>query len=256
MARKAAWEDAADLGPYAKRGGTSWGRVFVLVLLVGVGTFVAAYYLPLYRSQQKLGEQYRDVSQKAQTLTDNATKVQADLKSVTSERDQLQAEHDQRESAKKSEADQLERVRTDLSTKLDKLVKKGSAAITTNGNSVLVGLDDVGLFMPQKLDLSPAGKALLCDIAKNAQSLSIRVIGSMAESLTVPPALEASYGSAWGVSAARAAAVTASLEEKCAVAPAQLAAVGNGKQYPFLAQLASLKAPERVVLELRVRPAK
>jgi chemotaxis protein MotB len=256
MARKAAWEDAADLGPYAKRGGTSWGRVFVLVLVVGIGTFVAAYYLPLYRSQQKLSEQYRDLSQKAQTLTDTAAKAQADLKSVTSERDQLQAEHDQRESAKKSETDQLERLRSDLSAKLDKLVKKGSAAVTTNAGSVLVGLDDAALFMPQKLDLSPAGKALLCDVAKNAQSLSIRVSGSMAEGATVPPALEASYGSAWGVSAARAAAVTTSLEDKCTFPAAQLTAVSNGKQDPFQVQLASLKAPERVTLELRARSAK
>jgi chemotaxis protein MotB len=255
MARKAAWEDA-DLGPYAKSGGTRWGRVFVLVLLVGIGTFVAAYYLPLYRSQQKLSEQYRDLSQKTQALTDSATKAQADLKSVTSERDQLQAEHDRHESAKKSDLDQLEHLRADLSTKLDKLVKKGSAAVATNAGSVLVGLDDAAVFMPQKLDLSPAGKALLCDIGKGAQSLSIRVIGSMAEGTTMPAALEASYGSAWGLSAARAAAVTTLLEEKCALPPAQLAAVGNGKQDPFQAQLASLKAPERVVLELRARSAK
>jgi chemotaxis protein MotB len=255
MARKAVWEDA-DLGPYAKSGGTNWGRVLVLVLLVGIGTFVAAYYLPLYRSQQKLSEQFRDLSQKAQTLTDAATKTQADLKSVTSERDQLQAEHDQREAAKKSEADQLERARTELSAKLDKLVKKGSAAIATNGSSLLVGLDDAVVFQPLKVDPSPAGKAVLCDLAKSAQGLSVRVSGSLTESAAPPAPLLTSYGSLWGLSAARAAAVTAVLEDKCAFPPAQLAAVGNGKQDPFLAPLANLKSPERVVLELRARSAK
>src|SRR5450432_3317872 len=129
MARKAAWEDASDLGPYGKSRGTSWGRVFVLVLLVGMGTFVAAYYMPLYRAQQKLSEQYRDLSQKSQGLSDTAQKAQTELKSVTAERDQLRAEHDQHENAKKTESSALERVRTDLSTKLDKLVKKGSALV-------------------------------------------------------------------------------------------------------------------------------
>src|SRR5450432_642818 len=251
MARKAAWEDASDLGPYGNSRGTSWGRVFVLVLLVGMGTFVAAYYLPLYRAQQKLAEQYRDLSQKSQGLSDSSTKAQAELKSVTVERDQLQAEHDKRDSAKKTETDQLDHLRTDLSTKLDKLSKKGSALVTANAGSALVALDAAAIFTPQKLELSPAGKALVCDVAKSAQSFSLRISGSMAEDATVPAGLEGSFGNPWALSAARAAAVAQSLEDKCSFAAAQLSATGNGKHEPLQAQLASLKAPERIVIELR-----
>ncbi len=251
MARKAAWEDASDLGPYGKSRGTSWGRVFVLVLLVGMGTFVAAYYLPLYRAQQKLSAEYRDLNQKSQSLSDASTKAQTELKSVTAERDQLQAEHDKRESAKKTETDQLDRVRADLGTKLDKLSKKGSALVTANAGSALVALDAAAIFTPQKLDLSPAGKVLLCDIAKSAQGFSLRISGSMAEDATVPAGLEGSYGNPWALSAARAAAVAQSLEEKCSFAAAQLSATGNGKHEPLQAQLASFKASERIVIELR-----
>jgi len=255
MARKAAWEDAADLGPYAKSGRTSWGRVFVLVLLVGMATFVAAYYLPLYRAQQKLGEQYRELSQKSQSLADAASKTQAELKSVTAERDQLQTEHEQRESTKKTQGAELERVRADLSVKLDKLLKKGSAVIGAgpSGGSTLVALDAAALFLPLKLDVSPAGKVLLCDVAKGAHGLTLHVNGSMAEDATVPTAFEGSFSNPWTLSAARAAAVVAVLEDKCAVAGAQLSAVGNGKHDPFQAQLVSLKAPERIVIELRAR---
>lgn len=255
MARKAAWEDASDLGPYAKSGRTSWGRVFVLVLAVGMGTFVAAYYLPLFRAQQKLSEQYRDLSQKSQGLSDAAQKAEAELKSVSAERDQLRAEHDQRENAKKTEGVALERVRTDLSTKLDKLVKKGSALVlgSAAGGGALVALDAAALFMPLKLDLSPVGKALLCDVGKSAQGLPLRINGSMAEDATVPAAFEGSFDNAWALSAARAAAVAAALEDRCAIAGASLSAVGNGKHDPFQAQLVSLKAPERIVIEIRSR---
>ncbi len=250
MTRKAAWEDASDFGPYGKSRGTSWGRVFVLVLLVGMGTFVAAYYLPLYRAQQKLGAQYRDLSQKSQSLSDALTKAQAAVKSVTEERDQLQAEHDKRESTKKTETDQLDHLRADLSTKLDKLVKKGSALVTGTG-SLIVALDAAALFTPQKLDLSVPGGAICCDIAKSAGSQSLHVSGWMAEDAPVPLPLVSSYGNPWALSSARAAAVAQSLEDKCSLAAAQITATGNGKHDPFQAQLASLKAPERIVIEIR-----
>jgi chemotaxis protein MotB len=227
--------------------------VLVLVLLVGVGTFVAAYYLPLYRAQQKLGEQYRDLIQKSQALTDTAQKAQTELKNVTAERDQLRDEHDQRESAKKSEGDKLERVRMALTTKLDKLVKKGSAVVVASpgGASTLVELNAAALFFPAKLELSPAGKALLCDIAKGAPGLALRINGSLADDATLPAVFEVSFGNPWAYSAARAAAVALAMEEKCAVPPTQLSATGNGKQDPFAAQLGSFKAPERIVIELR-----
>ncbi|HEX3774233.1 MAG TPA: OmpA family protein [Polyangiaceae bacterium] len=246
----ASWDSAADLGPYAKRG-TNWGRVFVLILLVGIGTFVAAYYLPLYRAQQKLSAEYRELGQKSQSLTDSATKAQAELKSVTAERDQLQAEHDKRESAKKTEGAGLDRVTADLSTKLDKLVKKGSAVVTVNNGALLVALDGASLFTPQKLELSAAGKATLCEIAKSTQSFSLRINGSMLEDATMPAGLESSLGNPWALSAARAAAVAQALEEKCAFPAAQLSAIGNGKHDPFLSALATLKAPERIELEFR-----
>src|SRR5882757_451007 len=120
MARKAAWEQMSELGPYGKSAGTNWARVFVLLLLVFMATFIAAYYLPLYRAAQKLSEQFRELSQKSQGLSDASQKAQSDLKSVTAERDQLRAEHDQRERATKTEGDRLERLRADLSTKLDR----------------------------------------------------------------------------------------------------------------------------------------
>jgi hypothetical protein len=120
----ARWEDFADsdMGPYAKPRGTRWGRVFTGLLVLGFGTFVAAYYLPLYRAQQRLNDQYRELSQKSSSLESNASKAQADLKTVSTERDQLQAEHDQRDSAQKTDASQQQRVRDALSAKLDKWI--------------------------------------------------------------------------------------------------------------------------------------
>ena len=256
MARKAAWEDFADsdLGPYAKPRGTRWGRVFVGLLLVGAATFVGAYYLPLYRAHQKLDEQYRELAQKSQTLTDNASKAQADLSAATQERDQLRADRDQKLDLQKDVASKQESVRATLASKLDKQLKKNAAAIVSSGSTLLVALDGALLFQPQKLDLTPAAHGVLCDIVKGADAKSLVVSDSMAAGSAVPPALIKSYANPWTFSAARAAAVAQALTEQCAYPAAQLSATGNADHDPFATQLASSKLPpDRVELALTLR---
>ena len=252
MARKAAWEDLAeaDMGPYAKKRGTSWSKVFVGLLVIGGATFVAAYYVPLYRAHQRLSDQYRELGQRSQGLSESVSKAQLDLKAVTEQRDQLQAEHDQRESVKKGDADKLEHLRATLSTKLDKLTKKGSAAVVVDGTAVYVALDSGFLFLPQKLDVAPAARTVLCDLVKAGEAKAIAVHGFLAEGASAPPSLVKSYPGPIELSAARAVAIASVLQGTCALPSAQLSAIGNGVRDPAAAQLGTFKATDRVELEL------
>jgi len=222
----------ADLGPYGKSRGTRWGRVFAGLLFVAVATFVAAYYLPLYRSHEKLAGQYRELGQRAQGLSETANRAQGELKAANEAREQLQAELDARESAKKSTGDQQERARVALSAKLDKFTKKGSAALLASAGSLFIAFDSALLFVPQKLELMPAGRALLCDVAKTSEAKALTVRASLGAGSVVPPALAVSYPTAWALSAMRAAVVAQTLEQTCSFPPAQLSAVGNGSQPP------------------------
>jgi chemotaxis protein MotB len=232
MARKAAWQDLAeaDLGPYGKSRGTRWGRVFLGLLFVAVATFVAAYYLPLHRSHQKLADQYRELGQRSQGLVEAVSRAQGELKRTSEARDQLQAEHDLHESAKKSSGEQLERAKVALSSKLDKYLKKGNAALLVSGGSLFVAFDSALLFMPQKLELTPAGRALLCDVAKTSEAKLLTVRASLAAGSVVPPTLAASHPSPWALSAGRAAAAAQALEQGCSFPAAQLSAIGDGSQ--------------------------
>jgi len=233
MARKAAWQDMADdadLGPYGKPRATRWGRVFAGLLFVAVATFVAAYYLPLYRAHEKLAEQYRELGQRSQGLSESVTRVQGELKAAAETRDQLQAERDLRESGKKTTAEQQERAKVALSSKLDKYLKKGNAAVFVNAGSLIVAVDSALLFMPQKLELTPAGRALVCDVAKTSEAKALTVRASLAAGSVVPPALAPAYPSVWALSAGRAAAVAQALEHVCSLPAAQLSVVGNGNQ--------------------------
>ena len=238
----------ADLGPYGKSRGTRWGRVFFGLFFVATATFVAAYYVPLYRVHQRLDAQYRELNQRSQSLSDSVSKAQADLKAMTEQRDRLQAEHDQLESARKGEGDKLEQLRGTLSTKLDKFTKKGSAAVVVNGGALFVALDGTLAFQPQKVDVSPAGRALLCDVANAGEVKFIAVRGSQADA-EVPAALAGSYPGPIQLTAARAAAV-AQVLQSCGVPAIQLSATGNGTRDPLAAQLSSLKPGDRVELEL------
>jgi len=232
MARKAAWQDMADadLGPYAKSRGTRWGRVFAGLLFVAVATFVAGYYLPLYRAHQKLADQYRELGQRTQGLSDTATRAQGELKAALESRDQLQAEHDLRENARRSTSEQQERAKGALSSKLDKYLKKGNAALFVNAGSLFVAFDSVLLFVPQKVDLTPTGRALLCDVVKTSEAKSLTVRATLAPAAGVPPALPVGYASDWALSAGRAAAVAQALEQNCSFPAAQLSAMGYGQQ--------------------------
>jgi len=222
----------ADLGPYGKSQGTRWGRVFGGLLFVAVATFVAAYYVPLHLAHQKLAAQYTELSQSSQSLSDAASKARLELKAVTEARDQLQAEHDQRESTKKAGSEQQERTRAALGEKLDKFVKKGSAALRMNAGSLFVAFDSALLFQPQRLEVSPLGRAALCDVVKASQPKTLSVHASLGAGSAIPPALVGSYPSAWALSAGRAAAVAQVLEQACNVSAAQLSAMSNGTQPP------------------------
>jgi chemotaxis protein MotB len=253
MARKAAWQELADadLGPYAKSRGTRWGRVFGGLFFVAVATFIAAYYLPLYRAHQKLAEQYRELGQHSQGLSESASRVQGELKAALESRDQLQAERDSRESAKKSASEQQERAKGALSSKLDKYLKKGNVALFLNTGSLFVAFDSALLFLPQKVDLSPTGRALLCDVAKTSEAKSLTVRASLAPAAGVPPVLPVGYASAWALSAGRAAAVAQALEQSCSFPAAQLSAIGYGQQ--LLAGLKPTGDPVQIEVGLSAR---
>jgi len=215
-----------DLGPYAKSRGTRWGRVLAGLLFVAVATFVAAYYLPLYRAHEKLAEQYRELGQRSQGVSETVTRLQGELKAASAARDQLQAEQSARDGAKKSTSEQQEHARFALLPKLDKYLKKGNAALLVSSGSLFVAFDSALLFLPQRLELTPVGRALVCDVAKTSEAKSLSVRASFAEgSVSVVPPGPATGTSLWAVSAGRAAAVAQALQS-CGLSAAQLTATG------------------------------
>jgi len=230
--------------------------VFVSVILIGTATFAGAYYLPLYKAHQTLNADYQKLSHDAQSSATSLRTTQAELKATNERLDTLQNEHDQRERDKKASTGKLETLKTDLSTKLDKLIKKGSLSVSnTSGGGLLIGFDPAFLFVPQKLDLAAPGHGALCDIAKAATvaGATLHAHASLTEEGTVPTALQGSFTSPWSFTAARAAAIAQNLEEKCAVPSTRLSASGDAKRDPFARDHAPSPTAAGEIIELEIR---
>jgi chemotaxis protein MotB len=211
-----------------QRGSAPWAGLLVGVALVACGTFIFAYYVPLYRAHQTLATSHARIVQQIKTLEDTLTQAQASLKSEIAKRQTLEAEKRQRDGAGKTPPGELDAVRTALTQKLERPIGKKQAAVAVEGERVVVVLASGALFGTGKVDVSGSGKTILCDIGKAAGGRAVKVEAATDDD-GVPARLKPKYTNAWAFSTAAAASVANTLEEKCSVPGAKLTASGFGK---------------------------
>jgi chemotaxis protein MotB len=211
-----------------QRGSAPWAGLLVGVALVACGTFIFAYYVPLYRAHQTLASSHGRIMQQVKTLEDTATQAQASLKSEIAKRETLEAEKRQRESASKSSSGELESVRAALAQKLEGAISKKQAAVALDGDRLVVALGSGALFSTGKVEVSGSGKSLLCDVGKAAGQRPVRVEAAT-DADGVPALLKLKYTNAWALTGAASASVANTLQEKCNVSGSKLLATGSGE---------------------------
>jgi chemotaxis protein MotB len=230
------WADDPDMNAMRvsmrpQRGSAPWAGLLVGVALVACGTFIFAYYVPLYRAHQTLASSHGRIMQQVKTLEDTATQAQASLKSEIAKRETLEAEKRQRESASKSSSGELESVRAALAQKLEGAISKKQAAVALDGDRLVVALGSGALFSTGKVEVSGSGKSLLCDVGKAAGQRPVRVEAAT-DADGVPALLKLKYTNAWALTAAASANVANTLEEKCSVSGSKLSATGSSQNRP------------------------
>lgn len=213
--------------------------------VVGIATFVAAYYLPLYRAHETLTNEQRALSQKIESLEAELGKTKHELENVTREKSDLLAERDERDGAAKAKAEKVSSLKRDLEAKLEKFTAKGGVALTVAGESVIVAVGEGAAFLPAKSDVSLRGKVLLCEIAKAASGRPLELGAVSGEA-------PASFDSNWAFTAGRAASAAATLESKCGVSAQKLSAKGYGAESSPEAMREFAKLSNR--LEIAVKP--
>lgn len=209
----------------------NWGKVLVGLVVIAIGTFVAAYYVPLYRAHDTLSQEHRRVTDKIQALGQSLAQAQQSVSSLESKLRALESERQEREAGNSRTAAEVERLQAALSSSLDRYTKRGGVSLARDGNQVVVAIADTAVFAPRKLDVTSQGRALLCDVAKGVGSgtLDVRAFDSGEEP---EPALAAKFPNVWALRAARAASLAEVLAGKCGVQPARLVASGVGDTRP------------------------
>jgi chemotaxis protein MotB len=209
----------------SQRGSAPWAGVLVGVLVVACGTFIFAFYLPLYRAHQSAMSSYDRIMRQVKGLEDTLTQAQATLKSEIAKRETLEAEKRQREGVSKSSAGDLDAMKTTLTQKLEGPISKKQAGVALDGDRLIVVLGSSALLSTGKVEVSGSGKSLLCDIGKAAGPRAMRVEAAT-DADGVPALLKLKYTNAWALTGAAASSVANTLEEKCSVQGAKLSASG------------------------------
>jgi len=244
-----AWEAEAGMN-FRSTGSTRWGRVFLGIVIVAAATFVFAYYLPLHRSHEALMRQQHESGQAARDLEQKLRDTEQQLGAAKKRTAELETERAARERSQASTNERVTEVKNAVRGKLDRYARKGGVAVDVAGSRVLAVLESKLVFQPRKPDVSPQGRAVLCDLARAARSYPLRVGVASGEGAA------SGAGSAWELTGLQAAKLAEALEQKCGVAKERLTATGygpnpQGGQSPAIAKLGA----DKIEIEISVADA-
>lgn len=205
MARHS-WE--TDAAAPRKSGGGRVRRVLIGLVVIGVATFVAAYYVPLLRAHQALARVSEESVAKTDALEQKVQRLEKELASTTSERDKLSQAEQSRASSTRESKDRLAALSSELSSSLKKHSAKGLVTIGAGQDAVRIAIRPDVLFPTDKPELNPMGGGILCEVSRAAGSRRVEVALNT-KSLGATPDV------AWGSAAEAAGRVATHLEQKC-----------------------------------------
>jgi chemotaxis protein MotB len=206
MARHS-WETDAAVAPRSGSGRVR--RVLIGLLVIGLATFVAAYYVPLLRAHQALTRLSQESTSKAEVLDQKVKKLETDLAAATGERDKLSQAEKERASTSKDGKDRLAAIESDLNAGLKKYAGKGTVTVAATDAFVRVSIRSDLLFPGDKPELNLTGASALCDVARAAGAHRLDVV--LGTQSLVAPVGE----SAWASASEAAGRVATYLEQRC-----------------------------------------
>jgi chemotaxis protein MotB len=191
--------------------GRGW-RIFSVILLVGTGAFVAAYYLPLYRAHTTLVDKFQSLSREANTQHKQLTETLDTLKQVAAERDHLAESSRKEQEAGSARASQVDSIERELRTQLKKFIGPAKLGMEQQKGKLVFTLASPALVAKTGGALAEAGKSVICVIgaAAKAANLGIQIHTAVASSVDIK-------ATDWQVSALRAGNAAQQLVGKCGV---------------------------------------
>jgi len=243
-------EDLQSLGSEVHAGsGRRYGRMLAWALGILTLTVLLAYYLPLSQAHGELLQQHQALAGKAKELEQKVIQANTAAKAAEARRDELEAHEKQKQDKAAALKQRSESVRSALNAVLQKSAKKGGGAVGTSSDSVVVALSDALVFAPRKLDVTPDGEKLLCEIQKASGGRPLTVSAVVDPKANIPQ-LKSTYPGLWQLTAARAASVAEELESKCGAPRARLRASSLAPGQSKVIFEGAKPAPAHVAIEI------
>jgi chemotaxis protein MotB len=206
--------------------GRVW-RILSGVLFVASATFIAAYYLPLYRAHASLTREYRTLSTEATTQHKQLTETLDTLKQISTERDQLSqvvGSTQRNSSALVHEAENFEH---DLSTSLKKYIGKGKLQVSRDKEKLRLSLASPALVHATSGDLTDTGKKVLCQVGSGLKRTSARIV-VQGHGASTP----SNAATTWKIANARASVAAQLMIESCGADPKNVEALVHDPLHP------------------------
>lgn len=231
------------------------------IILVGV---VLLAYLPLRRQNASYQAQLAERTTELQKRTAELEKSKKDLaaassakQSLTTERDQLEAERQAAIKEKEDALAELERLKNELTTKLEVEVQSGDIAIRQRGHELVVDVADKVLFDIGEVDINERGQKVLTQVAQTLASFqkhTIQVGGHTDSAPVISPKVRERFPTNWELSTGRASNVVRFLQEKGRIPGKRLVAAGFAQFRPTASNQSSAGRAKNRRIEIVLLP--
>src|SRR5690606_23563505 len=228
---KTPWEDPdhevlALAATMQAKGPKRWMRLGIGLLVIGALTFIAGYYIPLFRAHDALREEFQQLSERRRLLDEKLKTTEATVKRLEAEKGELQSKLDEQQTTQNARKQQLEQLSTSFDSVIAPHERKGAAKASAEADRVRLALANHVLFSANSLTIPARAKSLLCDLGKRVGKAPLRIVATTSERENPSPVLNAKYSSLRELSSARAAAVSDQLEKDRGIPADRLEAGG------------------------------
>lgn len=219
-----------------RRTARAWPGWLAFVLALGAaGAFIWLWHRPLLATNAELRKSLDEAQARNAKLSKELREAQAAAQGLRQERDDLSNEHARVLKEKEEAIEALNRLKDELSSKLQVEVQSGDIAITRRGNELVVDVSDKILFDTGQTELKEQGRKVLMQVAGTLVRFKDRVIqvgGHTDSARVVSPELRERYPTNWELSTARATNVVRFLQERTKIPGERLAAAGFAEYRP------------------------
>ena len=219
------------------RGGAGRAVPWILLVLLigGAGAFYMLRHMPLQQAHDGLVSTFNARGIELEKLRSEVTRLDSAQKELTGKHAGTVKELEQVVAEKNRAMAELERIKAELTSKLEQEIDAGDVLVERRGDHLVVDVADKILFPKGEAEVSERGQEVLQQVSETLRKITshtFQVSGHTDSAPVVAPKTRERYPTNWELSTARATNVVRFLQEQGKVPGGQLVAAGMAQFRP------------------------